>query len=758
LAKKSLVIVESPTKAKTIQKYLGPGYAVCASKGHVRDLPPSKLGVDIENGFEPTYENLRGSAAALKQIRSAVKGVDAIYLAPDPDREGEAIAWHVAEACKLPKTKTYRVTFHEITKRAIKDAFQRPGKIDMAKVNAQQARRILDRIVGYQLSPLLWKKVAKGLSAGRVQSVAVRLIVEREKEIRAFNPEEFWRIVAKLAPAGAGEPAQFDAELMEWKGAEFRPSTGDEAGPIAETLSAAQYVVGSVQCKEQKSAPPPPFSTSLLQQRASSVLRFSTKRTMRVAQQLYEGIDVGDEGSVGLITYMRTDSFHVANDAVAECREFVEQTFGAEYLHGKDRVYKSRKGAQEAHEAVRPTLAARTPELIRQHLTTDQYKLYELIWRRFVATQMKDAVYDATTVEVRAADGVFRAKGRVCRFDGHTKVSGAPDEQDLQPLPPLEVGAKLDLLELNPSQHFTKPPARYTEASLIRTLEREGIGRPSTYSPIISTIQDRGYVKQEKRAFVATDLGMVVTDLLVDSFPRIMDVSFTSGMEEKLDKIEEEGAEWVAVLDEFYKLFKANLDKAAEGMKSVKGAEVEGEVCPECGQPLLERWSKFGKFLGCSGYPKCKYIKPGEGGADGEEPTATDLVCDKCGKPMVVKTGRRGRFFACSGYPECKNTKSVGADGKPVAPPEPTDEKCDKCGAPMVIRTGARGRFVACSAFPKCRNTKPLPTGVKCQKEGCDGELIYRRGRGRRKGFYACTKYPDCDYTASELPKPEEGS
>jgi DNA topoisomerase-1 len=749
---KSLVIVESPAKAKTIQKYLGKGYAVRASMGHVRDLPRRKLGVDIEDDFKPTYETLKGRGQVLKKIRAAAKGAEKVYLAPDPDREGEAIAWHIVQALKLPKSKARRVTFNEITRRAVREAFEHPGEIDMAKVEAQQARRVLDRIVGYQLSPLLWKKVAKGLSAGRVQSVAVRLIVEREKEIQAFEPEEYWEIKATLAPGGSDEESdRFEAELVEWQGKKLKVSDGDTARAIVEALASEPFSVAAVERKRQKKGPGPPFSTSLLQQAASTRLRFSAKRTMRVAQQLYEGVEVGDEGSVGLITYMRTDSFRVAQPAVAECREVVEDRFGKDYLHAKPRVYKSRKGAQGAHEAIRPTAAARTPEQLKPFLKADQYKLYKLIWDRFVASQMSDAVYHATEAEIRAGDGLFKAKGRVCTFDGHTRVYPRR-EKDLQDLPELNDAQALDLIELDPSQHFTKPPPRYTEATLVRTLEREGIGRPSTYAAIISTIQDRGYVKQVRRAFHATELGIVVTDLLVEAFPRIMDVQFTSGMEEKLDKIEEEHTDWVAVLDEFYKLFKENLEKAQTEMESVKGREVEGEVCPECGEPLVQRWSKYGPFLGCSGYPKCKYIKREEGDEETEE---TSFPCDKCGKPMVIKRGRRGKFFACSGYPECKNTRNIGHDGKPAAPPEPTDETCEKCGAPMVIRSGRRGRFLACSAFPKCRNTKALPTDVPCPQDGCDGKLIYRRGRGRRKGFYACTNYPDCDYTTNQLPKTE---
>jgi DNA topoisomerase I len=750
LAKKNLVIVESPAKAKTIQKYLGRGYTVKASMGHVRDLPKSKLGVDIENNFAPTYTTLRGRADTLKKLRAAAKDVDMVYLAPDPDREGEAIAWHVAAALKLPESKIQRVTFNEITERAIKEAFQHPRDIDMAKVNAQQARRILDRIVGYQLSPLLWKKVAKGLSAGRVQSVAVRLIVDREREIQAFVPVEFWEIAVQLSPDG-GESVRFGAQLAEWQGAAFKVSKGDEALAIAEALRKADYTVEGVERKDQSIKPGPPFITSTLQQAASTHLRFAARRTMRIAQQLYEGIDVGgDEGSVGLITYMRTDSVRMADEAVGEARELIGEQYGPDYLPESARTYKSKKSAQEGHEAVRPTSAARTPEQMKQYLSEEQFKLYDLIWRRFMACQMANAKYEATDVRVRAAEGMFKARGRVCVFDGYTKLYGAPKEKDLQDLPALTNGQALQLLELDPTQHFTKPPSRYSEASLVRTLEREGIGRPSTYAAIISTVQDRGYVKQEKRAFHATDLGMVVTDLLLAGFPRIMDVQFTSAMEEKLDRIEDEDRDWVTVLKEFYEVFKENLEKAEVELKSVKGAEVEGEVCPECGKPMLQRWSKFGPFLGCSGYPECKVIK---GDRDDDEAEKLDLACEKCGKPMTIKMGRRGKFIACTGYPDCRNTLKLGHDGKPVPPPEPTDELCEKCNSPMVIRTGARGRFVACTGFPKCRNTRALPTGIACPKGGCDGELIYKRGKGRgRKGFFGCTKYPDCDYTAAELP------
>ncbi len=747
MAKKSLVIVESSTKARTINRYLGKGYRVEASVGHVRDLPKKKLGVDIENGFEPTYRTIQGQGKTLNKLRQAAKNADSVYLAPDPDREGEAIAWHLVEALKLPEDKAFRVTFNEITGRAVRDAFEHPRKIDMARVNAQQARRVLDRIVGYQLSPLLWKKVAKGLSAGRVQSVAVRLIVEREKEIRAFEPEEYWKIAAILSPEGGGEDQAFEAQLLKWAGKKFRPGNETDARAVAEALESAAFIVDQVKQKRQKQSPGPPFNTSLLQQTASSRLRFSASRTMRVAQQLYEGVDIGPEGAVGLITYMRTDSFRLAGSAVEECRRLIPKAYGEDYLPPKPRFYKSRKGAQEAHEAVRPTDVNRTPEQLKPHLSRDQYRLYKLIWDRFVASQMADARYLATRVDITAAEGSFRATGRVCTFPGHTRVWPRKDK-DQQDLPELSDGQRLDLLKLEPTQHFTEPPRRYSEASLIRTLERQGIGRPSTYAPIIATIQERGYVNQIKRAFHATDLGIVVTDLLVAGFPDIMDIEFTSEMEDKLDLIEEEGRDWRSVLDEFYKLFKADLEKAEKELDKVKGIQT-GESCPECGEPLVERWSRHGRFVGCSGYPDCRYIQRD----DEDEGEETDFPCDKCGEKMVIKTGRHGKFFACSAYPECKNTRPIGRDGKPVPPPEPTDEVCEKCGSQMVIKTGRRGKFIACSGFPKCRNTKPLPTGVKCPEEGCDGELVYRRGRGRKKGFYGCTNHPKCEYRTSKLPE-----
>jgi len=609
---KPLVIVESPKKAGTIGKMLGSAYKVESSVGHVRDLPKSKLGIDVEHGFEPEYVAIPGKEKVLSKLRKLSKGAPTVFLAPDPDREGEAIAWHLAEALRLPKAKTARVTFNEITAKAVREAFAQPGQIDMHKVDAQQARRVLDRLVGYQLSPLLWKKVAKGLSAGRVQSVAVRLLVERELAIEAFNVEEFWRLTATVRPqAGApGAEQAFDCELASLDGEKVRPENEEQASAAMAALEGAQYAVAELKERKVSSRPLPPFTTSQLQQQSSIQLRFSTRKTMVLAQQLYEGIELGTEGSVGLITYMRTDSVHVAEEAISQCRELIPKKYGPEYLAPEPRRYRSRRGAQEAHEAIRPTDVTRDPDALAGSLSPDQLKLYRLIWSRFVASQMAAARVKITNVAVAAGPGLFKAKGRVVEFPGHFLVGGRMGGDD-QMLPPLAEGQPLDLLGLKPSQHFTKPPARYTEATLVRALEREGIGRPSTYATIVSTIQDRGYVAQRQRAFHATDLGKLVTGKLVNHFPRVLDTKFTAHMEEDLDKIEEGKADSQGVLREFYDMFSTDLARAKKEMTEEKGmADPEGRTCSQCGQPMVIRWSRHGKYLACSGYPDCRHTLP----------------------------------------------------------------------------------------------------------------------------------------------------
>ncbi len=706
---KSVVIVESPAKAKTINKILGSDYTVKACMGHVRDLPKRAFGIDIENGFEPTYHNVRAKAKVITELRGAMKGAPAVYLAPDPDREGEAIAWHLVKALRIPAEKTRRIAFNEITQRAVREAFKNPGEISMSLVNAQQARRLLDRIVGYKLSPLLWKKVGKRLSAGRVQSVAVRLIVEREREIRAFQKQEYWTVTATLEKAGT----RFAANLVRLEGKTLSPpgpagentttlSAAAPAKELVEELRAQPFEVVEVRQRERNDKPPPPFTTSLLQQRASTRLRYSASRTMALAQQLYEGIELGEEGPTGLITYMRTDSFRVAEEALTEVREFIGKRFGPEYVPEKPNRPAKRKGMQEAHEAIRPTDVRRTPEDLRPHLREDQFRLYRLIWNRFVASQMPPARILVMEADVRAGRGQFLARGRDLKFDGYSRVAGQLLRKDEQILPPLEQGDRPDLRDLVTDQHFTEPPPRYTEASLVKALERNGIGRPSTYAPIISTIQERGYVRSEERRLHPTELGILVNDKLVKHFGDIMNTGFTSKMERNLDKIEEGRVGWTDVLKGFHDTFDADLERAKEEMESEKLREA-GEPCAKCGKPMLIRWNRYGRFLGCSGFPECRNTKslPSEE-AKGE-------TCPECEAPMVVKSGRLGRFLACTRYPDCRGTKSLPRGNKRLEIPKDYKEDCTKCGSPIIVRYGRRGGFLACSGYPNCRNTKRFP-------------------------------------------------
>ncbi len=703
---KSLVIVESPAKAKTIAKYLGKNYTVKASVGHIMDLPKSKLGVDIENDFEPKYIVIKGKAPVVKELKSAAKKADRILLATDPDREGEAIAAHVAEAISesIKNAEVYRVLFNEITKKAILLAIEHPGKIDVNKVDAQQARRVLDRLVGYQISPILWKKVRRGLSAGRVQSVALRLICEREEEIKAFVPEEFWSLTAVLE---GKTPPQFEAKLIKRDEEKLRVKNNEEAQKILADLQGRPYSVAKVEKKERRRNPVPPFTTSKLQQEAGRKLGFTAKRTMGIAQSLYEGVDVGKEGTVGLITYMRTDSTRVGKEAQDEARELIASKYGKDYLPEKPPVYASAKSAQEAHEAIRPTSVMREPDVIKKYLENDQYKLYKLIWNRFVASQMNPAVIDQTSVDIKAGDYTFRATGAVVKFPGFMAVymeeksedQVSDDENGEAVLPPLTEGEALTLIKLDPKQHFTQPPPRFSEALLVKTLEEKGIGRPSTYAAIISTIQDRHYVQKLENKFRPTELGVLVSDLLVHHFPVVMDVAFTARMEEELDKIEEGQMRWVEAVKDFYKPFNESLEKAHAEMKDFKS-----------------------------------------------EQTLTDITCEKCGKPMLIKWGRNGQFLACSGYPDCKNTKPfVRKENGEVeaAPEEATDEICPKCGSPMVIKRGRFGKFLACSRYPECNHTQGMSTGVTCPEDG--GKIVERRSRFG-KVFYSCSNYPACKF------------
>ena len=728
--------------------------------GHVRDLPKNRLGVDLENGFAPEYLTIRGKGDTLKDLRKALKNADQIYLAPDPDREGEAIAWHLIEALKLPEDRVHRITFHEITRKAVTEALAHPGRVSVERVHAQQARRILDRIVGYKLSPLLWEKIAKGLSAGRVQSVAVRLIVEREQEIQSFQPEEYWRIhvqAARPGPENQETDEPFDLEVKKVDGE--AATLANEAATLAVVarIEAAPLKIQAVETRQRSEKPGAPFITSTLQQAASTRLRFSAKKTMMVAQQLYEGVDLGSEGSTGLITYMRTDSFRIADEAVSAARETVTSLFGRDYVPETPHVFGKRQGAQDAHEAIRPTDVTRTPQDLKEHLTTDQFKLYGLIYERFLASHMASARYAVTEVQVDAGGVMLTARGRVTVFDGFTRVLSHREDRDDQLPAGLESGLELERREVRPAQHFTEPPPRYSEASLVRTLEKMGIGRPSTYATILSTITDRGYVQLSERRFKATELGMIVTEKLVRHFPRILDTDFTSHLEGELDQIASAGIPWTQVLEEFYAIFKQNLDAAYETMEDLKNnPEVSDQVCEKCGKNFVVKINKRGRFLACSSYPECKNARSMDG-TPKPAPEPTDLVCEKCSAPMVIRTGRRGRFIACSAFPRCRNTMNCDDQGKPVLP-EKTGEKCEKCGSDMVFKFGRRGRFAACSAYPKCRNTKSVPgeaeaapekSGEKCPE--CGADMLIKHGR--RGSFQACSAYPTCKTTRPLEPK-----
>ncbi|MFQ5881115.1 MAG: type I DNA topoisomerase [Candidatus Methylomirabilales bacterium] len=779
---KSLVIVESPAKAKTITKFLGKGYEVKASYGHVRDLPPNRLAVDIKRNFRPQYQVVRGREKVLEALRKTAKASKAIFVATDPDREGEAIGWHLVQELKPPRGSVHRVIFREITRRAVEEAFGRPGPIDLRKVEAQQARRILDRLVGYQVSPLLWEKVRRGLSAGRVQSVALRLIMDRERETRAFLPQEYWTIEALLA---AGEPPEFKARLFKFNGEKVEVRSGAEAETLLQELGRQHFCVKGIVTRERRRYPVPPFTTSRLQQEAVRKLHMTARRAMTIAQQLYDGIELGEEGAVGLITYMRTDSTRVSGEAVAEARRYIAERFGQAFVPEQPPLYKSAKSAQEAHEAVRPTAVYRDPSIVAPYLTRDQLSLYTLIWNRFVASQMPPALFEVTTVEVEAGRFLLRATGRVTRFQGFMRLYVEGTDEGVKPraeegqeaegdgeteremtLPPLQEGEVLALRSLSPEQHFTQPPPKYTEATLVKELEEKGIGRPSTYATILQIIQNRDYVVKEKGKFRPTELGEVVVDLLVKNFPRIMDYEFTARMESVLDEIEEGKADWLKEMKRFYEAFSRWLEQAKTGMENLKALEEETrETCEKCGSPMVIRWGRFGKFLACSAYPQCKNTREitqgddrspmtGEGSGEtaegvngGRSAVAEDRVCEKCGRLMVLKRGRYGLFWACTGYPDCRNV--LRPEGKGPMAPEVTDEKCETCGAPMVIRQGRYGRFLACSTYPRCRTVRPLPMDVKCPR--CGAALTQRRSK-RGRPFYGCTSYPECNFVLWHRP------
>ena len=704
---KSLVVVESPAKATTINKILGKDFVVKSCMGHVRDLPPKELGVDVDKDFAPRYVTIRGKGKILTELKRAAASADTIYLATDPDREGEAIAWHVAAAISPKEADIKRILFNEITPKAVRESIGKSSDLDLDKVNAQQARRVLDRLVGYEISPLLWKVIHAGLSAGRVQSVALRLICERDDEISKFEPQEYWSIDVLLGHETGEAQVVFKSRVLQHKGEKVEIGNQETSDKIVADLKAATFHVKSVKRREQRRRPAAPFITSTLQQDAARKLRFTVKRTMAVAQQLYEGVDIGGGETVGLITYMRTDSVRISDDAITEVREQIGKQFGEEYVPKEPNVYKTRRGAQDAHEAIRATSAARTPEKMKQYLAPDQAKLYDIIWKRFVASQMEPQVLNITSVDIEAGEYTLRATGSSVKFPGFTalytesKEEEDEEEETGQVPPDLKEGESLELKELLPEQHFTKPPARFSEASLVKELEAKGIGRPSTYAQIISTLQDREYVeKMDNRYFEGTERGQTVNKFLVATFPNIFDVEFTAKMEDKLDRIEDGKEDWVESVRQFYGSWKGPLEDANARRKELK-------------QSFQEE---------------------------------TDVVCEECGKNMVVKWGRNGRFLACPGYPQCKNTKPLEEDREPAE----TDEVCEQCEKPMVVKTGRYGRFLACSGYPDCKNVKPFSLGITCP-ECSKGDIVEKQSR-KGKVFYGCNQYPSCKFASWDKP------
>ncbi|MFL6227255.1 MAG: type I DNA topoisomerase, partial [Pyrinomonadaceae bacterium] len=792
---KNLVIVESPAKAKTIEKYLGTGFRVLASIGHIKDLPSKGLGVDVENNFEPTYEVIpdtkkRNNKKIVAALKAAAKEADAIYLAADPDREGEAICQHLAEEIvpKRPKKPTFRVMFNEITKRAVKEAFNEPKQVNANLVDAQQARRVLDRLVGYKVSPLLCRTVGGRLSAGRVQSVALRMVVEREREIEAFVKTEYWTVTANLA---AKLPPAFDARLyrvgeqtvktggfdQDVKKNEILIGNEEQAKGIVEEAARENFVVSEVTTKERRRNPVPPFITSKLQQEAARKLGFAVKKTMMLAQKLYEGVEIGGgEGSVGLITYMRTDSTRVSDAALTEVRDFINGQYGQNYLPEKAVHYRSKKDAQDAHEAIRPTDVARSPDSVAHYLNKDELKLYRLIWQRFVASQMTAAIFDQTTIDIAAGRFTFRATGSVLKFDGFLKVyeegrdeKSDEDDEAARRLPPVERGENLTLNKITPEQHFTEPPPRYTEATLVKALEEKGIGRPSTYAAIMTTIQDREYVERVEGRFHPTALGTTVNDLLVASFDDLFNATYTARMEGALDEIEEGKLKWTDALKEFYDKFAKDLKDAERTMRAAKQQAIPtDEICENDGAQMVIKFGRFGQFLACSNYPECRttreIAKPATAGTDGDGKTAAGATgaeseqaeeCELCGKPMALKRGRFGQFLGCTGYPDCRNIRKISKSGQVAAAPVPLDEKCPDCGTNLVRRQGRFGDFVACGNYPTCKYVKRETTGIACPKPGCRGEIVVKKSK-RGKVFYGCSEYPKCDAVYWDKPVAEK--
>ena len=785
---KNLVIVESPAKAKTINKYLGKDYLVKASIGHIKDLPSKGLGVDVEHNFEPTYELIpdskkRNNKRIVAELKKAAKEAEAIYLAADPDREGEAICQHLAEEIvpKRPAKPAFRVMFNEITKRAVNEAFEHPRQIDENLVDAQQARRVLDRLVGYKVSPLLCRTIGGRLSAGRVQSVALRMVVEREREIELFVKTEYWTIAAnlssKLPPAFDSRLFKIDEQTVKTSGFDQELKKNEiiigeqaQADQIVAEAQQQSYIVNDVTTKERKRNPVPPFITSKLQQEASRKLGFAVKKTMMLAQKLYEGVELGDEGSVGLITYMRTDSTRVSDAALGEVRDYINGQYGGNYLPEKAVHYRSKKDAQDAHEAIRPSEVSRTPDSLAKYLKPEELKLYRLIWQRFVASQMMPAVFDQTTIDIQAGRFIFRATGSVQKFDGFLKIyqegrdeKAEDDDEAERSLPLVEKGENLKLNSIAPEQHFTEPPPRYTEATLVKALEEKGIGRPSTYAAIMSTIQEREYVEKIQSRFHPTALGKTVNDLLIDGgFDDLFNETYTARMEEELDEIEDGKIRWTKALREFYDKFEGDLKQFQHYIKDIKEKNVPTEeVCLKCNTPgMVQKWGRFGPYLKCL---NCEATRDAEApaGSNGSansaeaqpagEEAAEPETCDLCGKPMQMKRGRFGPFLGCTGYPECRNIRKIGKTGVAAPPPVPIDEKCPVDGAQLVKRVGRFGEFISCSNYPKCKYIKQETVGVSCPRPGCKGEIVVKKSK-RGKAFYGCSEYPNCNVVYWDKP------
>lgn len=727
----NLIIVESPAKARTIKNFLGKDYEVIASKGHIRDLPKSRFGItlDDDNNLVPAYSVAKENAPTVKQIKDLAKKSDTIYIATDEDREGEAIGWHIAHAIKKDPTDLPRIVFHEITKSAIENALKNARHVDMDMVNAQQARRLLDRVVGYKLSPLLSSKIQKGLSGGRVQSSTLKLVVDREREIKAFVPQEYWSIDTLFKKDIEANIISFEGDKLE----KLSIANEAEATKIANSVQNDNFTITKIETKQRKSSTPPPFMTSTLQQVASSRLGFTPKRTMMIAQTLYEGVKTPN-GTSGIITYMRTDSLNLAAEAVSAVRNMIGEKFGEKYLPEKPKFYtKKAKGAQEAHEAIRPTMLDFTPEVAAQYLKADEIKLYRLIYERFMSCQMNDAIFEQQTITFSGENSVYRASGRKLIFDGFYALTGTEDKDKL--LPSLKEGEKAELQNIKPQQHFTEPPSRYSEASLIKKLEAEGIGRPSTYAPTIATLSNRTYVSIEKKQIIPTEMAFTVTDILEKNFANIVDVSFTADMEEKLDEVADGKVDWQKLLSDFYVPFMDQIEEGKKNIVSLKLAKPLGRKCPKCGEELLLRSGRYGNFIACSGFPKCKYTEQidEEGNAVEVKEELSGEKCEKCGKDMVVKNGRNGQFLACSGYPDCKNTKSIAQESKT------SDTPCPDCGGKLVYKQSRRGAFWGCENYPKCKFiSKFEPTTIKCKEKGCDGVLAERTYRN--KEVYECVK------------------